>query len=503
MTEQDRSGQTEPLLATPEQQALWQRLQAYRFGDDDDALPAFVRRVAKQAHCSAAQAQRMVEEYRRFCFLACTGTHDVTPSPLIDQVWHTHLTDTRAYWQQFCPQVLQTTLHHQPGRDGADEDARFQAQYRQTLERYRAHFGEPPALLWPAARQAPVAALSNAAHGDVAEAALRALRGEPKPRTRTSGIGTLLGWAAATLVVAAFGSTANGGVLLPLYWRGPSFLALFVLLIGLAWSAAALLRRCLRGSGSSERTCDAAEVAYLSGGDGRVADLYFAQLLSSDAVFLERDEDASGRVRVRCNPDATVPAALAPALRLVCQAEDPVVAWQALRSLAAPVRQRLIAKGLWLQHRTALRVRVVATLPIAAVWLVGAGKIVIGLRGGHPIGYLLALMVLVSMLLLGFVLVPARRTLAADQLLQARRSAMKPAAARTGSDPGDAVALYGSVALVGTPWASYHALRAPGSSGSESTGGSSCGGAGDSGGGDGGGDAGGGGGCGGCGGGGD
>src|SRR5688572_8343231 len=91
--------------ADSEQQALWQRLLAYRFGADDDALPRFMRRVAKQAHCSPAQAAQAVGEYRRFCFLACTGADEATPSALIDQVWHAHLTDTREYWQRFCPQV--------------------------------------------------------------------------------------------------------------------------------------------------------------------------------------------------------------------------------------------------------------------------------------------------------------------------------------------------------------------------------------------------------------
>lgn len=74
------SAQREPQHATPAQRALWQRLQGYRFGQDDAAFAAFVRRVAKQAQCSTAQAQALVEEYRRSCFLACTDTHEVTPA---------------------------------------------------------------------------------------------------------------------------------------------------------------------------------------------------------------------------------------------------------------------------------------------------------------------------------------------------------------------------------------------------------------------------------------
>ena len=73
-------------------------------------------------------------------------------------------------------------------------------------------------------------------------------------------------------------------------------------------------------------------------------------------------------------------------------------------------------------------------------------------------------------------------------------------AARTGGDPGEVVALYGTAALIGTPWADYHSLRTP--HGHLGDSGSSCGGGGGDSGGDGG-SSDGGGGCGGCGGGGD
>ncbi|UEQ17447.1 hypothetical protein [Xanthomonas phaseoli] len=45
------SAQREPRHATPAQLALWQRLQGYRFGQDEAAFAALVRRVAKQAQC--------------------------------------------------------------------------------------------------------------------------------------------------------------------------------------------------------------------------------------------------------------------------------------------------------------------------------------------------------------------------------------------------------------------------------------------------------------------
>ncbi|MEA5123663.1 TIGR04222 domain-containing membrane protein [Xanthomonas floridensis] len=493
-------GQCEPLQATPAQLALWQRLRSDRFGEDEQALPAFVRRVARQAHCSVAQAQELVEEYRRFCFLACTDTHDVTPSPLVDQVWHTHLTDTREYWQRFCPQVLQTTLHHQPGRGGAGDQAQFQAQYQQTLERYRQHFGEPPAQWWPPARlRLPAAA---PARGDSAEATLQALRGTP----RRSGRGSpraVIGWAIAAVIVAMFCRSANGNAVSLLHWRGAYFLPVFIALIGLAWSMAAWLRRVLR-RGRTAGALEPGELAYLSGGADRVADLWFTELLVRNAVSLDRDEARPARQRVCCQSQVAVPPALEPPLQILRSTQDPVLALRELRALAAPLQQRLIDKGLWLSRWASYKVRLACTVPVALVWLLGLGKLIIGVQGHHPIGYLLCLMVLVTLLVLGFALVPVRRTLTGDARLEALRQAQPRDAAQTGGDPGnfgDALALYGTVVLIGTPWADYHSMRAPHGHGGDS-GSSSCGGgAGGDSGGDGGGD--GGGGCGGCGGGGD
>ncbi|MCC8539547.1 TIGR04222 domain-containing membrane protein [Xanthomonas axonopodis pv. poinsettiicola] len=493
-------GQREPLQATPAQLALWQRLDGYRFGEDEEALPAFIRRVTRQAHCSVAQAQELVDEYRRFCFLACTDTHDVTPSPLVDQVWHTHLTDTREYWQRFCPQVLQTTLHHRPGRGGAGEQAQFQAQYRQTLERYRLHFGEPPAQWWPPARlQQPTAA---PARDDTAETTLQALRGAPRRSgPRRGSPRAVIGWAIAAVIVGMVCRSANGDAVSLLHWRGAYFLPVFITLIGLAWSMAAWLRRVLR-RGRTAAALEPGELAYLSGGADRVADLWFTELLVRDAVYLDRDEALPARQRVRCQPQVAVPPALEPALQILRGTEDPVLALRELRVLAAPLRQRLIDKGLWLSPAASYRLRLACTVPVALVWLLGLCKLIIGVQGHHPVGYLLCLMVLVTLLVLGFALVPVRRTLAGDAHLEALRQARPRDAARTGGDAGDALALYGTAVLIGTPWADYHSMRAPHGHGGGS--GSSCGsgGGGDSGGdGDGGSD--GGGGCGGCGGGGD
>ena len=96
----------------------------------------------------------MIGEYKRFCFLAVTAGHEVTPSDAVDQAWHLHLTYSRDYWERFCPEVLGMPLHHGPTAGGSAEQERYFEQYAQTLKSYEAAFGKvPPADIWPAAAQ--------------------------------------------------------------------------------------------------------------------------------------------------------------------------------------------------------------------------------------------------------------------------------------------------------------------------------------------------------------
>lgn len=127
---------------------VWKALSDYIVGPADAALP-FVVRLARENGWSRGHADRVLEEYRRFCFLAVTCGHAVTPSDAVDQAWHLHLSYTRDYWERFCPQVLGRPLHHGPTAGGPAEQHRFFLQYAETLRSYARVFGPPPADLWP------------------------------------------------------------------------------------------------------------------------------------------------------------------------------------------------------------------------------------------------------------------------------------------------------------------------------------------------------------------
>lgn len=145
--------ETPGLPAATSDHPVWVALSQYRIGPDDAALP-FAGRLARENGWSLAHAGRVIEEYRRFCFLAVTAGHRVTPSDAVDQAWHLHLTYTRDYWERFCPEILGRPLHHGPTLGGTGEQSRFFAQYADTLVSYAIAFGTlPTADLWPGAKQ--------------------------------------------------------------------------------------------------------------------------------------------------------------------------------------------------------------------------------------------------------------------------------------------------------------------------------------------------------------
>ncbi|APZ99275.1 hypothetical protein BWQ93_12850 [Sphingopyxis sp. QXT-31] len=138
---------------TAEAHPLWMALRDYRVGPPDAAL-SFEARLARENGWTAAHADAVMAEYRRFLFLAMTAGHMVVPSEAVDQAWHLHLAYTRDYWDRLCGDVLKAPLHHGPTAGGAEEDQRYFTFYAETLASYERLFGEiPPETIWPSAWQ--------------------------------------------------------------------------------------------------------------------------------------------------------------------------------------------------------------------------------------------------------------------------------------------------------------------------------------------------------------
>ena len=137
---------------------LWDRLECFRFDARIDAdgelrIPhdpnaTFSHKLATDNCWTPSYTASVLAEYRRFLYLTQVSTSQVTPSEVIDQAWHMHLTYSREYWDALCGGVLGRALHHDAGTGPGDAD-RHRRQYDRTRALYRREFGvDPPRSIW-------------------------------------------------------------------------------------------------------------------------------------------------------------------------------------------------------------------------------------------------------------------------------------------------------------------------------------------------------------------
>lgn len=132
---------------------LWDKLSTFCLDVPASAL-SFSQRLARENDWSPDFTRRVLEEYRRFLFLAARAGHPVTPSDEVDQAWHLHLVYTESYWNDLCRDILGKPLHHGPTRGGSAEGGKFAAWYARTLESYEKIFAQaPPPDIWPASER--------------------------------------------------------------------------------------------------------------------------------------------------------------------------------------------------------------------------------------------------------------------------------------------------------------------------------------------------------------
>jgi hypothetical protein len=96
------------------------------------------------------QIDLMEVEYRKFLTLQLLHPgEDIVPCKIVDEMWHRHILDTAAY-REDCDAIFGRFLDHFPyfGMRGEEDAQALDDAYADTLERYRASFGEPPVDTW-------------------------------------------------------------------------------------------------------------------------------------------------------------------------------------------------------------------------------------------------------------------------------------------------------------------------------------------------------------------
>lgn len=111
----------------------------------DNGSERFIERMMKENLWSKDYTIRVIEEYKKFVYLATI--QEVSPSYEIDQVWHTHIIFTKDY-KKMCQETLGIELHHNP-IDTKSVRTNGKDQYQETKRLYQKVFGyTPPADIW-------------------------------------------------------------------------------------------------------------------------------------------------------------------------------------------------------------------------------------------------------------------------------------------------------------------------------------------------------------------
>jgi uncharacterized protein (TIGR04222 family) len=137
----------------PAQRELWEKIQNFQLDDPTSAFP-FSKKLSKENNWATAFTHRAIEEYKKFIFLCCISPTGASPSAIVDEVWHLHLTYTDSYWIMFCKHTLQKDIHHHPSKGGETENEKHINWYENTLQLYEATFDmKPPGDIWPVNQQ--------------------------------------------------------------------------------------------------------------------------------------------------------------------------------------------------------------------------------------------------------------------------------------------------------------------------------------------------------------
>lgn len=124
---------------------LWSEVEAFDLSDDSHEY-GFATRLAKENAWTAWFTKQAITEYKKFMYLAATGNQMVSPSEIVDTVWHLHLIYTKSY-KEFC-NLLGKQIQHIPSTHSREDYQELRAATKRTKELYEANFGEQPALYW-------------------------------------------------------------------------------------------------------------------------------------------------------------------------------------------------------------------------------------------------------------------------------------------------------------------------------------------------------------------
>jgi hypothetical protein len=124
---------------------IWNKILEFDF-DSPPSEYGFSIRLANENFWTKNFTEQAMLEYRKFMYLASTSDMMVSPSGIVDTVWHQHLIFTQSY-QDFCI-LIGKKVQHIPSTHNKEDIEKFAQAKERTKKLYLDTFGEQPKNIW-------------------------------------------------------------------------------------------------------------------------------------------------------------------------------------------------------------------------------------------------------------------------------------------------------------------------------------------------------------------
>ncbi|MCD1116606.1 glycine-rich domain-containing protein [Chryseobacterium turcicum] len=124
---------------------LWKKIEDFDF-DFPKSEYDFTLRLAHENYWTQNFTKQAVLEYKKFMYLAAVSEMMVSPSEIVDTVWHQHLIFTKSY-SEFC-KILGKQIQHIPSTHNKEDFQKFKLAKERTTKLYETEFGKHPENIW-------------------------------------------------------------------------------------------------------------------------------------------------------------------------------------------------------------------------------------------------------------------------------------------------------------------------------------------------------------------
>lgn len=128
---------------------IWKQIENFRF-DFENYNGKFPEKLARTGNWGPDFTREVVEEYKKFLFLAATEIFTIIPPPTVDLAWKIHSENYPSSWKSLCTHVIQCKLKRKVPDSEDDIHSKIDSLYRETVIIYSNTFVTyPPADIWP------------------------------------------------------------------------------------------------------------------------------------------------------------------------------------------------------------------------------------------------------------------------------------------------------------------------------------------------------------------